>query len=185
MHHPDASIAYVLMCGVLILTAWYDYKTTKIPNWITFPAAGFGLIYWTIAGSVLHGSAFNGLTDSVVSLLVGFVPVLIVHLCKGCGAGDAKLMGATGAMCGNYEVMTRILILGTFCMAIHALTVMIVERRTKKTFSKIFGALLMAVAKVNAELDKDKRPIPVAVPFCVAGIIVGTEEILGFRFLGM
>jgi len=84
--------------GAFAITAaacWFDVRTRRIPNSLTFPAAALGLV----AASVLHGGP--GLASSVAGLLVGLAIFFPLFLLKGLGAGDVKLMGALGAWLGT------------------------------------------------------------------------------------
>jgi prepilin peptidase CpaA len=74
---------------------WFDVRTRRIPNWLTFPAAALGVI----AATVAHGG--HGSVASGAGLLVGLVLFFPLFVLKGLGAGDVKLMGALGAWLGT------------------------------------------------------------------------------------
>ena len=63
-------VSFVLLIGLaiaLILAAVIDVRESRIPNWLTFSLAGFGM--------VVHGwhQGFNGLILSVEGLAVGIL----------------------------------------------------------------------------------------------------------------
>jgi len=74
---------------------WFDVRTRRIPNRLTFPAAALGLV----AATVAHGS--HGAVSSAAGLLVGVAIFFPLFFLKGLGAGDVKLMGALGAWLGT------------------------------------------------------------------------------------
>jgi len=83
--------------GAFAITAaacWFDVRTRRIPNALTFPAAALGLV----AASVAPGGP--GVSASVAGLVVGLALFFPLFLLKGLGAGDVKLMGALGAWLG-------------------------------------------------------------------------------------
>ena len=74
---------------------WFDMRTQRIPNWLTFPAAALGLI----AATVAHSGP--GTVASAAGFLVGIGIFFPLFVLKGLGAGDVKLMGALGAWLGT------------------------------------------------------------------------------------
>jgi prepilin peptidase CpaA len=78
---------------------WFDVRTRRIPNWLTFPAAALGLV----AATAAHGGP--GTVSSAVGLLVGLMLFFPLFVLKGLGAGDVKLMGALGAWLGTAVVL--------------------------------------------------------------------------------
>jgi prepilin signal peptidase PulO-like enzyme (type II secretory pathway) len=88
----------VVTVGVVI-----DFRTMKIPNWLTFPAAALG-----IGLNFVDGKGTDGATDSVLGWLVGAAITVIFSLLpigsgktkEKLGMGDAKLVAAVGAFLG-------------------------------------------------------------------------------------
>jgi prepilin peptidase CpaA len=74
---------------------WFDVRTRRIPNWLTFPAAGIGFASATAAHGV-HGTVSSG-----EGFLIGLALFFPLFVLKGLGAGDVKLMGALGAWLGS------------------------------------------------------------------------------------
>ncbi|MDD2391139.1 MAG: prepilin peptidase [Desulfobacterales bacterium] len=79
---------------VLITAGVIDWRSQKIPNLLTFPTmvlalAGHGLI-----------NGMDGVWFSMSGLAAGIGVFIIPFLMGGMGAGDAKLMGAAGAVLG-------------------------------------------------------------------------------------
>lgn len=86
---------------VLVVAVVVDLRSSRIPNWLTFPAMGFALAAHTWLTGV-HGTLF-----SLAGLGAGFGLLLLVYLAGGIGAGDVKLMAAVGAMVGPYGVLSH------------------------------------------------------------------------------
>ena len=78
---------------------WFDVRTRRIPNRLTFPAAAVGLV----AATVAHGGA--GAIASAAGLLAGLAIFFPLFLLRGLGAGDVKLMGALGAWLGTSVIL--------------------------------------------------------------------------------
>jgi len=39
-----------LLAAVLAVAGVIDLRTSKVPNWLVYPAIAFGLLGWTLAG---------------------------------------------------------------------------------------------------------------------------------------
>jgi prepilin peptidase CpaA len=78
---------------------WFDLRTRRIPNLLTFPATALGVI----AATVAHGGP--GTLSSTIGLIVGVMLFFPLFALKGLGAGDVKLMGALGAWVGATMVL--------------------------------------------------------------------------------
>ena len=94
----DQTMFFVLI-GVLVLAMYTDLRSSRIPNWLTFPAMGIALLghIW-LAG--VQGAIF-----SLLGLGAGFGLFLILYISGSIGAGDVKLMAAVGAVMGPYGAL--------------------------------------------------------------------------------
>ena len=90
----QAAFQWGAAIGASLAGAICDLRTTRIPNWLTGPAAGAGLIYAACSGGL------SGLGDSAAACLLVPLPYVVLFVLGQGGAGDAKLMGALGAWLG-------------------------------------------------------------------------------------
>jgi len=77
---------------LVVLAAIWDWRSRRIPNWLTLPALAVGLLFHTIS----HG--VQGLTASLGGAGCALFIFGLVYLLGGMGAGDVKLMTAAGAL---------------------------------------------------------------------------------------
>lgn len=149
---------------------WLDWRTRRIPNWLTVPALLAGLAIntllfgWTGTKSGLEGAGLG------LGLLLPFV------LARGLGAGDWKLMGALGALLGPQKFVA--VLLGTvFIAGIMAVVEMVRRRRVKQTLANTvvlihaFATFGLRPKKENITLD---NPGLMAQPFGVAAALAMT-----------
>lgn len=85
----DARDAAVLLVGVV--ACWYDLRVGRLPNALTLGGALCGLVYAGYAGGVA------GALTSAAGWAVGLLLFLPFFALGGLGAGDVKLLAATGA----------------------------------------------------------------------------------------
>jgi prepilin peptidase CpaA len=96
-------MAQLLVLAFGLGTAVYtDVRTRRIPNWLTASIAGaaFGLAFG--GGPVTPGRAALGLLAGLLLMLPG-------HVIGATGAGDVKLMAATGAVVGPNLILMAFL----------------------------------------------------------------------------
>jgi prepilin peptidase CpaA len=92
---PRLAILFVL----LIIAAVSDWRSYRIPNWLTFGGMVFGLLYHAVSPAYLH----TGFMWALNGLLLGFAMMLPLYLLKTMGAGDVKLMAMIGAFLGALD----------------------------------------------------------------------------------
>lgn len=86
----------VVLLALLAVAAVIDYRSYRIPNWLTFSGATFGLAYSTLNPSV----AGHGFLWSLAGLGLGFIIMLPMYVLRVMGAGDVKLMAMAGTFLG-------------------------------------------------------------------------------------
>ena len=85
---------WLLITTAATIACVTDLRETRIPNWLTLPLLGVGLVYW----SVVDG--WSGLGSSAGGMAIAGLVFIIGYAMFGGGAGDAKLMMAFGAWIG-------------------------------------------------------------------------------------
>ena len=146
---------------------WLDWRSRRIPNWLTVPSLGLGFVIstltwgWPGAKAALEGAGL------ALGLLLPFV------LARGLGAGDWKLMGALGAFLGPQRTM--VVLLGTVLIAgLMSVSEMIRQRRTQQTlentFTLIHAWITFRIRPARQGLTLDS-PGMMAVPFGVAAAV--------------
>jgi prepilin peptidase CpaA len=85
---------WMFALGVTLLAGWVDFRTHKIPNWLTVPALILGIGMHTVV------AGWSGAIASLEGAGLALVLLLPFVLLRGLGAGDWKLMGAVGAFLG-------------------------------------------------------------------------------------
>lgn len=88
-----------LVAGFMALCAITDYRTRRIPNWLTVPAAILGLLFSALAPGGI------GLLASLGGFAVGMVLLLLPWLLGGGGMGDVKMLAALGAWLGPVGIL--------------------------------------------------------------------------------
>jgi prepilin peptidase CpaA len=152
---------------VAVWAGWLDWRSRRIPNWLTVPAVAVGIgissiaFAWPGTKAALEGAGLG------LGLLLPFV------LARGLGAGDWKLMGALGAFLGPNRLV--VVLLGTVLIAgIMAVAQMVRSRRVRQTLSNLWMLILvfatfgMRGQRENITLD---NPGLMTLPFGVAAAI--------------
>ena len=123
------NFSIMFLSGILILSAGIDFDRQKIPNLITFPSMVIALSY--------HGltRGADGVLFSLAGLAVGIGILLVPYFMGGMGAGDAKLMGAVGAVIGAKGVIYA-LICTAIIGGVYALVLIIIHRSHFKGYFK-------------------------------------------------
>jgi prepilin peptidase CpaA len=154
---------WMLALALVLSAAWTDWRTRKIPNWLTVPALLLGLtVHSVIAGWPGAKTSFEGAGLALGLLLP---PVLL----RGLGAGDWKLMGALGAFLG--PVLLLCVLLGSVLVSgLMAVVEVMRTRRVKATMRNLYvlvrGFLSFGLRK-NPEISLD-NPGLLKLPFGVA-----------------
>ena len=117
----------LFLSSILVVAAITDLRTQKIPNLLTFSTMFLGLVYYSIT------NGWNGLLFSFEGLLLGIGVLIVPYLMGGMGAGDAKLMGAIGAIIGPKGVLLASLFTA-IVGGVYALTILLLNHKYSKSF---------------------------------------------------
>jgi prepilin signal peptidase PulO-like enzyme (type II secretory pathway) len=95
----DMLIWGVVLLPALVALAWIDIRTLRLPDPLTLPLIGAGLVQsWYFTGNVWH--ALTGAAAGYLFFLVIEKGYRALRGQDGLGRGDAKLLAAGGAWCG-------------------------------------------------------------------------------------
>lgn len=94
---PGVQPVLFLLLGVLIVAAYFDLRSRRIPNWLSFPAALLAVALHGVAGG--RAGLLASALAFVLWFLIGFF-LYVVVLSYGIGAGDLKLLAASAAFLG-------------------------------------------------------------------------------------
>lgn len=171
----------VLTLGFALWAGWLDWRSHRIPNWLTVPGLVVGLGASTLAwGWPGTKGALEG-AGLALAILLPFV------LVRGLGAGDWKLMGALGAFLGPQKLL--VVLFGAVLFAgLMAVVAMIHGRRVKETLRNVailvHSMITFRVFPRTKQISLD-NPELMRVPFGVA-VAVATflffGTVVGYRF---
>jgi len=154
--------ALILPALLAIAGGWTDWRSRRIPNWLTVP----GLLAGIAANSYLYG--WTGTKTSLLGAGLGLALLLPFVLVRSLGAGDWKFVGALGAFLGPQNLLT-VLLLGILVNGVMAAVMVIWKKRIRET-ARNLGRMLAAFLTMHLpgpDLTLD-NPDLVKVPFGVA-----------------
>ena len=159
----SAQIIWVLTLAMTLSAALLDWRSRRIPNWLTVPGLLLGVAVHTMM-SGWHGTLF-ALEGAGLALVLLLAPVLTRVL----GAGDWKLMGAVGAFLGPL-LMLFVLFCSLLASGLMAFLQMIRAGRVFETFRNtivlVRGVFAFGV-KPNPTISLDNQTL-MKLPFGVA-----------------
>jgi prepilin peptidase CpaA len=168
--HSTQIIIWALTLALTISAALLDWRSRRIPNWLTVP----GLLLGVMAHALLSGwqGALFSLKGAGLALVILLPPVLL----RGLGAGDWKLMGAVGAFLG--PVLMLFVLFGSFLgSALMAIAQMMRAGRVVETLRNLWILLrgffsfgLRAHPQINLD-NPSLMKLPFGVAVAVATLI--------------
>lgn len=170
----------VILAGAVLLAllaAWTDFRSRRIPNWLTVPALLAGLA----ANIAVNGR--SGLKASLLGIGLGLFLLLPFVLLRSLGAGDWKLAGALGAFTG--PVLLIDLLLGSvFVAGVMAVALIIYKGRVRQTMRNI-GHILVSLVTFQlpgsqVSLDNpDSLKVPYGVALAFTVMLYGVAHLRG------
>ena len=93
------------LIALLLVAAVIDWRTLRIPNWLTVGGMVLGLAISTVHGATLA----KGLGQAAGGLGVGLLVFLPLYMLRVLGAGDVKLMAMVGAFLGPSSTISALI----------------------------------------------------------------------------
>jgi prepilin peptidase CpaA len=149
--------------GVVTWAAWSDWRSRRIPNWLTLPALFFGVALNTILGGWDGALAALAGAGLMLALLLPLVWL------RAMGAGDWKLMGALGAFLGAKQIF--VVFLGTTLLTgILAVIQMVRADRVKTTLLNVWELIkgFFVYGLVPHPVIRVDNPKQLSLPYGVA-----------------
>ena len=125
----------LLLIGTTWISAIEDLRCQKIPNIVTYPSMALAIGYHILSAGL------SGLIFSAGGLALGIAFFIVPYLLGGMGAGDAKLMGAAGAVLGPKGVIILAFIV-IFLGGIYALILLIIHHDYSRSLLRRLGITL-------------------------------------------
>lgn len=144
------SFLIILLCSSLSIAAVQDLRLQKIPNLVTYPTMGIAVVYHFVTNRL------DGLIFSAGGLVIGIAIFILPYLMGRMGAGDAKLMGAAGAVLGPEGVFMAALF-SAVMGGLYALILVLVSRDYLKGVISRYTTTLKTFA-----ITRQFIPIPAA-----------------------
>lgn len=95
-----------VLMALLLIAAVIDVRTSRIPNWLVFGGALYGLIYNAVSPMYARDI---GVLFALGGMAVGLAALLPAYLFRVMGAGDVKLMTMVGAFLGASATVGAVL----------------------------------------------------------------------------
>jgi prepilin peptidase CpaA len=164
-----------LAVALALIAGYTDWRSRRIPNWLTVPGFLIGVSVNTLAGG------WAGLKASLLGAGLGLLLLLPFVFLRSLGAGDWKLAGALGAFVG-WAVLADLLIGSIFVAGVMALGLVIYKRRFKQTLrniGKLLGSMLtfhMPGPEVSLDNPQSLK-VPYGVALALTTVLFGIHRI--------
>jgi len=158
-----AQIIWTLTLALTISAALLDWRSRRIPNWLTVP----GFLSAVTLHVVLNG--WQGLRFALAGGALALMLLLPLVMLRALGAGDWKLMGAVGAFLG-WKLFLFVMFGSILASGIMAMVQMIRVGRVAETFRNMWTLLkgfFVFGLKKNPQISLD-NPRLLKLPFGVA-----------------
>jgi prepilin peptidase CpaA len=182
VRHGSGLKPVVLGLTVLLALAagWSDWRSRRIPNWLTVSGIVIGMAVNFGFGGV------SGLKNALLGAGLGLLLLLPFVFIRSLGAGDWKLAGALGAFVGP-GILADLLMGSIFVAGVMALGLVIYRRRFKQTLRNI-ASILAAVltfrmpgAAVSLDNPQSQK-VPYGVALSLTTVLFSIAKLWGGRW---
>ena len=147
----------VLLILVSVTAAMIDFRTRKVPNWLSLSGAILSVLLNSFLFALDGIFSVDGLLYALSGLGLAFGIYFVLYLLRGMGAGDVKLMAAIGAAAG-WRNWIGILVMTCAAGLIAGIVLVFAKRRGKETLHNMETIVTslprgQAPYKQNPDLD--------------------------------
>jgi prepilin peptidase CpaA len=145
-----------------VIAGWTDWRSRRIPNWLTVPTLFLGIGLNTLA------LGWAGAKTSLLGAGLGLGLLLPFVLLRSLGGGDWKLIGALGAFLGPSRLIT-VLVITILAAGLMAVLLIVWKKRIGQTVRNLWHMLasLLTLQLPGPDVTLD-NPDSLKVPFGVA-----------------
>lgn len=172
-----------VLIALLVMAAISDYRTFRIPNWLTMGGALFALGY----SVAVPFSPQAGFLWAFGGLVLGLLMLLPLYLLRAMGAGDVKLMAMAGAFLGLDHIFYAVIwtfIVGGIAALGYALFHRVLGRMLDniRTDVQLLGvsALVGTRPQLQANAGNSVGRLPYGVSIAIGTIAYLVAKQLGF-----
>ncbi len=181
----------VLLLVIVLVAVVIDWRTTKIPNLLTFPAAICGVILSYIIGD-WHGALMacaGWFIAALVVVILGNLPMGPGARVGGIGMGDAKLLAVVGAFLGPKSALVAVLY---FCIFFGLMSCVMLATKipwrqvwvlaTTAIFDGDISGLSIDTTKLQ---EQRKAAMPISIAILAATVVTILYQSQTLAFLGL
>ena len=151
--------------GILVIVAYEDVRTRRIPNALSFATAVLGLVRIAFAAEVIDAAY------TVAAAIIIFSITFALFQRGAIGGGDAKILPATVLLIG-YPELLGFLLLMSLCGGVLAFTTLALERLDLPSRRFRRGAHVPSTGRDDrAPVASKGSTVPYGVPVAIAGVI--------------
>lgn len=171
-----------ILFALLVVASVIDYRTYRIPNWLTMSGAAFALAY----SVVTPFSPTHGFFWALGGFAAGLLTTLPLYALKAMGAGDVKLLAMVGAFVGLsdvWHVLASTFIVGGAAALMFAAYHRVLGRMMLNIKTSVQTIMLTAAAGMKPHAQVDARSSVGKLPYGVS-IAIGTMSYVVMKQLG-
>ena len=167
-----------ILAALLAATAgWTDWRSRRIPNWLTMS----GMLIGVAANTVAYG--WTGTRESLLGAGLGLLLLLPFVLIRSLGGGDWKLAGALGAFLTSKHLIP-VLLWAVLIGGVMAVILIISKKRVGQTLRNLFRMLAafftLHLPGPDLTLDNpESLKVPFGVAFAIAAVSYSVRQIWG------
>jgi prepilin peptidase CpaA len=161
MHSAVLAVAV----GILVIVAYKDVRTRRIPNALSLATAALGLARVAFTAEVIDAGY------TLAAAIIIFTITFALFQRGAIGGGDAKILPATALLIG-YRELLGFLFLMSLCGGVLALATLAAERLDLSFGAFWRGAYLSSIARSDRGRVASKgSTVPYGVAVAIAGVI--------------